>query len=610
MASNTAGKFNIETEKLKSFYGLPDELIQQILFYCMPNDILYVQRVCKKLYRLGGEPLLWRHHCLVDFDHWDAKHKICEKFNEPSEKINWKILYKYRNHVDVKTTKVFESILHSQVDRISKYQTIADFGYDAKDTLLRHCHENKIADDTLSRRYYAKSVLDFLHRCKALEVWQGILDGENIPLEVAIGSFDMFTIHDEPGDLYAISEVFENLAEKLRLQCPGIQKLPTSTKAKALNSFFKKLSLTEQISSSPYLDLKNYYIGTGLNKPGHPLSSLTCVIIYCALGKKIGLDARVCNIPGSSYAMIFPNPDESLGPPYSDEEELENNIIYLDPNRFMEEISITTLRQTLSGLGLPPKKDSEYLTQLGVSSVIQHMSRCILASVSLHRTRDGKNLIRRFLPATQAEFHSDMKNAYYSALWANIMFINHLKHQADKLKQRRLIRILLDEYISKYPMDGSLIEKHILPLHDNSQDPEFSRIKTTLNFVRTSDKTPKRTKLCRSNFKNVKYKVGQVFSHKRYRYIAVITGWDSEVRESNGIDPISQSYPLSQDCNRHVYLALAEDTSIRYVSEENIEIIEPEQPLSLMSQAGKYFKRWDAETHTFISGIKDEYPED
>lgn len=51
-------------------------------------------------------------------------------------------------------------------------------------------------------------------------------------------------------------------------------------------------------------------------------------------------------------------------------------------------------------------------------------------------------------------------------------------------------------------------------------------------------------------------------------------------------------------------------TSIRYVSEENIEIIKPEQPLSLMSQAGKYFKRWDAKTHTFISGIKDEYPED
>lgn len=52
-----------------------------------------------------------------------------------------------------------------------------------------------------------------------------------------------------------------------------------------------------------------------------------------------------------------------------------------------------------------------------------------------------------------------------------------------------------------------------------------------------------------------------------------------------------------------------EDTSIRYVAEENIEIIEPEVPVSLMSLAGKYFKRWDKENHVFVSNIQDEYPD-
>jgi F-box protein 21 len=53
-----------------------------------------------------------------------------------------------------------------------------------------------------------------------------------------------------------------------------------------------------------------------------------------------------------------------------------------------------------------------------------------------------------------------------------------------------------------------------------------------------------------------------------------------------------------------------EDTSIRYVAEENVEIITPDVPVSLMNLAGRYFKRWDKQTHTFVSNVTDEYPDD
>lgn len=35
-----------------------------------------------------------------------------------------------------------------------------------------------------------------------------------------------------------------------------------------------------------------------------------------------------------------------------------------------------------------------------------------------------------------------------------------------------------------------------------------------------------------------------------------------------------------------------------------------ELPSSLVAVAGKHFKRWDEETRTFVSNIRDEYPED
>lgn len=53
-----------------------------------------------------------------------------------------------------------------------------------------------------------------------------------------------------------------------------------------------------------------------------------------------------------------------------------------------------------------------------------------------------------------------------------------------------------------------------------------------------------------------------------------------------------------------------DDSSIRYVAEENVEIIEPGVPTSLISLAGRYFKRWDRENHTFVSNVRDEYPDD
>ena len=54
-----------------------------------------------------------------------------------------------------------------------------------------------------------------------------------------------------------------------------------------------------------------------------------------------------------------------------------------------------------------------------------------------------------------------------------------------------------------------------------------------------------------------------------------------------------------------------EDSSTRYVAEENIQLTRPDYPAhALLTLAGKYFKRWDSTSHSFISNGKDEYPDD
>jgi len=54
-------------------------------------------------------------------------------------------------------------------------------------------------------RFYSNAVLDYVHRAKAVAEWYKLSKGEDVALERALGSFDMFVIHDQHGDLQEVS---------------------------------------------------------------------------------------------------------------------------------------------------------------------------------------------------------------------------------------------------------------------------------------------------------------------------------------------------------------------------------------------------------------------
>jgi len=136
-----------------SFNTLPDEVAQQILFFLSPYDtVLRLQPVSRRFHRLGNEPLLWRYHCRVQFKYWDANHRIKQKFMGNVGEVDWKLLYMHRHKVDYETTASLNSILEAQINRIGNFEKIGKFGYDAKDTLLRHCRTSDSAEDVLARK--------------------------------------------------------------------------------------------------------------------------------------------------------------------------------------------------------------------------------------------------------------------------------------------------------------------------------------------------------------------------------------------------------------------------------------------------------------------------
>ncbi|KAK0106484.1 hypothetical protein ONS96_004111 [Cadophora gregata f. sp. sojae] len=592
--------------------SLPDEVLQHILYFCPPNDVLHVQSLSKRFNRLGNEPLLWRYHCRTGFKYWDAKHRIQKKFSQRVGDVDWKHLYIHRRKVDIATSGLLNNILERQTNRISKFIAISEFGYDAKDTLLRHCRTDDSAEDVLARRYYANSVLDHVHRANALAEWERVVNGEKVPLERALGSFDLFVLHDQHGDLLEICDILDNLATQFRAEYPSFLQFSQRRTATAAVAFLRRRNLTGLSSDIAYRDLQNNYIGIALQDEDHPSLPLISVAIFCSLAQRLGLDARCCGIPSHAHAMVIPPQGETLDGRDLASEATPADPMFLDPYRSDEEVPLASLRVMLSEWGIPQQQVSGVLTDSTTADVVLRTSRNILATVQEFRAHatstenTGHPTIR-----LHANPFADLDNAFYSALWAHFMFGNPTRRPGSTA-QSQFIPLILERFERLYPMDASLIEKHVMPLYGNQFGGEPGELHEAVRVVRAADQTPKqlRRRSTPASKDGVKYNIGQVFRHRRYAYTAVITGWDIECGMDSNWIAHNNVDSLSRGRNQSFYHAFVEDTSIRYVAEENIEIIKPELPISLMSLAGRYFKRWDKEKRVFISNVRDEYPDD
>ena len=134
-----------------SLGSLPNEVIQQILLY-VPAPSLAAFRCLSRRLRDLVEPFVWRHHCNTEFRYWSPKHHIKEKFSGAVGAADWENVFMQRYKADVAISKLLDGILASQVNRVEKFDRIVEYGYDAKDTLLRHLTVDDDAEDVLARR--------------------------------------------------------------------------------------------------------------------------------------------------------------------------------------------------------------------------------------------------------------------------------------------------------------------------------------------------------------------------------------------------------------------------------------------------------------------------
>ncbi|KAL2808537.1 Hemimethylated DNA-binding protein YccV like-domain-containing protein [Aspergillus granulosus] len=577
-----------------SLNDLPEEILHSILLFCDPSDTSALERTARRFRGAANERLLWKIYCQTHFKFWARKHDMPTKLSSPISAVDWKALYISRHLVDVATSRLLDSILISQTGRIEKFRSVISLGYDVKDSLLRNLLISSDAEDYLARRYYARALLTCLHRSIAIPEWVGLRNGDEVPLANALGAFDLFIPESRFGNLDEINGRLDGILSRLCVEYPNVQDLSSREQARVIASFLRAYNLIGIEPERDYHCLEHNFLGLALDDPGHNSLPLVSAVIYCHMAQRLGLNARPCGFPFHVHVIVIPQPGFDI-----DGNLLQAGTagepIYMDPFRSDKETPIADLRAQLNFLGASQVEQSAFLGESRTSEIVSRCSKNVLNSLQRINQFPGPRLV----PV-------DPSCARYAALWSSLLFSNPLR----PAELRHHLLWLMELLATDFPSDIHLIEQYIAPIFRGTM--EFEHIMESLHVIRAVDEIPKQVKRRLSQLKDVRYRVGQVFRHRRYDYVAIITGWDAECGAGEqwmrrmGVDR------LQSGRNQSFYHVIVEDKSVRYVAEENIEIISPsisQLPPTLVAVAGKYFKRWDSVSQEFVSNIRDEYPD-
>ncbi|KAI1763695.1 hypothetical protein GGR53DRAFT_357936 [Hypoxylon sp. FL1150] len=637
---------------MASIDSLPDELVHHILLYVSPEETLSkVALLSKRLNRVAQEPLLWRSYCETNFKYWDSRHRFRERLGSNVRDTDWKSLFLVRLAHNACIARLVDGIISSRVCRLQKMEQICQYGYDAKDYLLSQCRVPDSTEDVLARRYYSCSVLDSIHRSLAIEEWakyqryaarridEDTPNSERLNcgmrLERALGAFDMFMLHDNVGDMDEITELLDDIAARFRSAHRGLDQMATRERALSLARWLHSNNMTglSDPTEQTYRYLRNCLIGRALRDEHHPSLPIISAAIYSAIASRLGMEAYPCALPSHVHATVLSPPGLSLdGHPLPAEHLQHQENMFLDPYGSDEEVPLDDISTFLSRLGIYTGHEN-LLNPTATDLIVMRTAQNIRASFTSFRTNERPlSQLIPMIELNRGDWARNLQPALYSMIWASIMMVPVLPENEEvRWDWQQDVRDLLTYFYEYFPEDSWLVEKYVCPMYDtfaassrrqNDWELPSKRVRDQIREIQRVDSTanpPRRRTELADGFR-VKYRVGQVFKHKRYEYHGLILGWTVEgasTWDDNPLSPASRPWStLSQPFYRCMVSTDGSDHHV--ISEENIELVElrggpevlPPEIKDLMPMAGKFFKRWDGQQGVFVSNLRESFPED
>lgn len=315
-----------------------------------------------------------------------------------------------------------------------------------------------------------------------------------------------------------VSARLDFLARSVLDQTPEFMDLTSRQKARIIALYLKERIPAGFKNGGHNYDLQTNFIGLALQGKDHPTMPLVYVAIYCCVAQRLGLRAQPCGFPFHVLAIIKPVEGFDLdGKAIHSPEEVKS--MYMDPFRSTNEVPVSDLQNRLAAMGLPISEREALLESSSTIDIILRTARNIINAIKTP-SRLHNSL------ASLPPFSINSASASYGAHWALLLLPEKNVSELMGVLRAQYLPDVMGPLRDQFFMDVGLIEPYILPIfrclrpfvpHD------------TVGPIRVSESEPKfakrRTHAIRTK---VKYGIGQVFSHKRYHYQAVIIGWDVE----------------------------------------------------------------------------------
>jgi F-box protein 21 len=496
---------------------LPEELLEAIVYYLPPADTLSFGATCRHCNKVTYEQLVWRRHCVETWRYWNPNHELKERLLSPPAQIKWRQLYNERSLVDQEAAALFEQLLLTQQYRLQRMEKISKMGYDIKDLMLHLLNNTPDdAEDVLARRYHANAILGQLHRGTAIEKWNRLQQRQMVALEEVLGAYDLFVLTGNRGDLSDISRELDRIAERIRAEEEDFEELSVRKKSLAIARWLRAEQLVGNPNEEDYHALRNNFISIALFDEVHTSLPLQSVAIYCAVARRLGVNAKPSNYPAHVHAVIEAPSDRTLdGKPRTPQPEEEAEIMHMDPWRSSDEVPRAPLSLRLSQMGAPIAQHPHFLGATSTLEVALRTGRNIMNSVQEARDRQRGIAHGSLVP--------DIEAAWYSMLWS-MMILGDGSQASAVHRRKQCLPYLIEHYQSHFPEDLGLIENTVQPLFNGEREqPILMHVITT---ARKADDNQKAPSPRGENTSHVSHKIGQQFQHRRYGYSGFIIGWD------------------------------------------------------------------------------------
>lgn len=308
-----------------------------------------------------------------------------------------------------------------------------------------------------------------------------------------------------------INDMLNAIVEDLAREKPEITESTPREKARIIASYLLSKNYTGIQPGREYHSLEHNFLGFALRDPDHNSLPLISAAIFCYVARKFDLDAQPCGFPFHVHVIISPPVGFDMDGRAQTDDSDSGGPMYMDPFRSEEEVPVDDLNRQLNMFGASTATREAFLGRTSTSEVVLRCSRNILNSLQV--SPENVDLVSQRL---------DADSARYAGLWSSMLSAP----QSRLLDARRYLPWFMELFFKEFPWDVSLVEDYILTMFRGSLD--YEHIAEGLRVTRTVDEMPKQCRKRGPEHKNVKYRVGDVFLHRRYNYQAIITGWDSE----------------------------------------------------------------------------------